>query len=263
MLVENTLFGIDDKVEKAIARLQSWENSAIKMNAEGYHVAFSGGKDSIVILDLVRRAGVKHTTHYQMTTVDPPELIYFIRENYTDVEFHKPEKTMWDLIVEKRMPPTRRVRYCCEYLKERGGSGSMVVTGVRWAESARRANRKMVEPCFKDDRKVYLHAIIDWSEDDVWQYIRERKMKYCCLYDEGFTRVGCIMCPMAEKRRHNDAKRWPKFASAYIRAFQRMIEKRVKDGLETKWKTGQEVYDWWMNEPKRTKIDESQGVLFE
>lgn len=264
MLRENQLFGTVDLVQTAIARIRQFERAALDLNQDGYWVAFSGGKDSIVVLDLVRKAGVRHTAHFNLTTVDPPELLQFIRKHYPDVIRDRPTKSMWDLIVERRMPPTRKVRYCCQELKERGGAGHMVVTGVRWAESVKRSKRRMVESCFRDKSKWYLNPIVDWSDKEVWQYIRENNLPYCSLYDQGFKRVGCVMCPMAERRRHLDAIRWPGFKRSYIRAFDRMLESRKRDGLPTAWETGEQVYDWWMKEPRRTaEKDSDQGVLFE
>ena len=136
---------IRTKLDIAIQRLKSFEPP------EGYFLAFSGGKDSQCIYHLAKMAGVKFEAHYHVTSVDPPELIYFIREHYPDVIFDVPHDedgkhiSMWSLIVEKRMPPTRLARFCCAELKETQGDGRMVVTGVRWAESVRRrANRGVV-----------------------------------------------------------------------------------------------------------------------
>ena len=177
MLVENTLFGVRDKVKDALDMLREFEPE------DGYYLAYSGGKDSTVLLDLARRSGVKFDAHYNLTTVDPPELVYFIRTQ-PDVIIESPGKTMWELIVEKRMPPTRHVRYCCEVLKERGGVDRRTLTGVRRAESSRRSKRQQVERCTKYGSKTYIHPIFHWSDEEVWQYIRERELPYCSLYDE-------------------------------------------------------------------------------
>lgn len=101
---------------------------------EGYYVAYSGGKDSTVILDLVRRSGVKYDAHYNLTTADPPELVDFVKEQ-PDVVIDYPPTSMWGAIIENGTPPTRLMRFCCRLLKERGGEGRMVLTGIRWAES--------------------------------------------------------------------------------------------------------------------------------
>lgn len=132
---------IKDKIEIAIDRLRNFEPE------EGYYVAFSGGKDSQVIYHLCEMAGVKFDAHYSVTSVDPPELIYFIRKHYPAVSFDTPHKngkqvSMWSLIIERKLPPTRIVRYCCEKLKECHGKGRITLTGVRWAESANRRNNQ-------------------------------------------------------------------------------------------------------------------------
>ena len=246
---------IEDKIKTSIERIKTYEPE------EGYYVAYSGGKDSDVILSLVKKAGVKFDSHYQLTTVDPPELIRNIRNKHPEVEIDIPEESMWQLIPKKRMPPTRIVRYCCEVLKERGGIGRKVVTGIRWAESNKRAKRNMVETCYKDKSKVYLHPIIDWTEKDVWDFIKQDNIDYCKLYDEGFDRLGCIGCPYHNtKGMERDFKKWPKFKQAYIRSFQRMVDKRIKDGLKTNWKTGEEVMDWWVSNSTE-KVAEGQTML--
>lgn len=117
MLIENTLFGKINKVEQAIAKIRLHEP------ANGYYVAFSGGKDSCVILDLVKRAGVKFDAHINLTTVDPPEVIRFVRQQYPEVTIEKPKMSMKKLIEKKGILPTRLARYCCAEYKERGGIG--------------------------------------------------------------------------------------------------------------------------------------------
>lgn len=286
---------IRTKLDIAIQRLKSFEPP------EGYFLAFSGGKDNQAIYHLAKMAGVKFEAHYHVTSVDPPELIYFIREYYPDVIFDVPHGedgkriSMWSLIVEKRMPPTRLARFCCAKLKETNGMTDdewrIVVTGVRWAESANRranqgvinikgkpkttqsmaaslgasykvnksggiimnedndANRRLTEYCYRT-RKMMVNPIIDWSDDDVWEFLNEVvHAPHCCLYDEGYTRIGCIGCPMAGAAGQKaQFERYPKFRWLYIRAFDRMIEQRNAEGLPTTWQNGEEVMRWWLQE---------------
>jgi len=56
-----------------------------------YYGCFSGGKDSVVIKELARRAGVRIVWHYNVTTIDPPELVRFIRREHPDVAFERPK----------------------------------------------------------------------------------------------------------------------------------------------------------------------------
>ena len=209
MLKEMTLYGEVDKVKVAINRLKLHEPP------EGYYVAFSGGKDSCVVLDLCKRAGVKYDAHYSVTTVDPPELIYFIRRYYPDAWENRmrPETSMWKLIPKKRMPPTQLVRYCCKYFKENGG-GRFVVTGVRHQESAKRAKRKLVETCTagKDSFiqlsnganqtcgstsiRIMSHTasctMKDASESDAFYVHTRQKLRKPTIWSGGLSTLNCI-----------------------------------------------------------------------
>jgi len=213
---------------------------------EGYWLAFSGGKDSVVILDLAKRAGVKFEAHYNLTTVDPPELVRFIR-TFPDVHIDRPEQTMWQLILAPRcgLMPTRYRRWCCRELKERGGIGRLVVTGIRWAESARRSQRRLVETCHAHASKLFLHPIIDWETSDVWSYIHSNELSYCNLYDEGFHRLGCVMCPAKSANdRARDMLRWPKLATAWKRACYKLWE--LKPQFHKYHPTPEHMWQWWI-----------------
>lgn len=147
-LVEIDMFGTRiDKIQRAINRLRAFEPP------EGYYMAFSGGKDSQCIYHLCQAAGVKFDAHYHVTSVDPPELVRFIREQYPDVAREIPHDkngnpvTMWSLIEKKGILPTRVARFCCAELKETGGIGRVTATGVRWAESARRRKKTGRREC--------------------------------------------------------------------------------------------------------------------
>jgi len=218
-------------------------------------VAYSGGKDSDVILDLVRRSGCKYDAHHSLTTADPPEVVRHIKEQ-TDVEIHRPKRTMWELIKYNKMPPRRNARYCCTTQKESGGSGRIVVTGIRRAESVQRSNRKMVEACYRDMTKRYLNIIIDWTTTDVWQYIRSRNIKYCSLYDEGFKRIGCILCPM-NREVERQMQRWPKLCRAWERAV-----KATFNPDKTGFANAEEYWQWWLNRDGKMKPSDVDGWLF-
>lgn len=94
-----------DKVQTAIDRLRAFEPE------DGYYLAFSGGKDSQCIYHLAEMAGVKFDAHYRITSVDPPELVRFIKTQYPDVHMDYPRDkdgkviTMWNLIPRKLTPP--------------------------------------------------------------------------------------------------------------------------------------------------------------
>lgn len=236
------------------------------------------------IYQLALEADVKFTPYYNHTTVDPPELIYFIREKFPNVIFNYPKETMWQLIVRHKIPPTRLIRYCCADLKESTLMGHVSITGVRWAESVRRKKqrgmlelnayskkhivlhndneetRRMFESCAMLSRHI-VNPIIDWGDDDIWEYIRLRRLPYCKLYDCGFKRLGCISCPMSGgKKMKWELERYPKYRDAYIRAFDRMIQNRIVSGMHPGWKDGRDVMDWWVGD-KKTIAPDNQIML--
>ena len=152
-----------------------------------------------------------------------------------------------------------------EYLKEKSGTGRRVVTGIRWAESFQRRNRKSVEHCIKDKSKIIINPIIDWTDTEVWAFIEEGHLPYCCLYDEGWKRIGCLLCPMAGKHRLIEAERYPKYTQAFKNAFIKLYNKRKLENNPSidRWDSGEEMFIWWLNEDDVTKYNPDQLYLFE
>jgi phosphoadenosine phosphosulfate reductase len=225
-------------IEEAIKLLQDNEPE------EGYHLAFSGGKDSVVIKELARLSGVKYESHFALTSIDPPELLDFIRSHHKDVVWHRPKRTMYQLILDHKMPPLRMVRYCCAQLKEYLGMGRFIITGIRAKESGRRKKRKQIEEG-KQKGKKFIHPIFYWSENSVWNFIRNNSIPYCKLYDEGFLRIGCIGCPMhTTKQAHFMFQKYPKHRNAYIKTFEKL---RTNSKFKDRFIDAEEMFEQWIS----------------
>ncbi|GAI53880.1 unnamed protein product, partial [marine sediment metagenome] len=87
---------------------------------------------------------------------------------------------------------------------------------------------------------------------------------YCELYDQGFKRIGCVMCPMSgQKGMLRDKDRYPRIANCFLKAFDNMIKNRKDKNLPCDWETPEEVMKWWIYTKKNKKINPDQTVMFE
>lgn len=246
-----------DFVKVSVERVkQAWQmHHDLLKNEQPMLLAFSGGKDSVSLYGVCKKAsdelGLSFDSmfhmQYNITNLDPPELVRFVKTFPEKVYIHHPEKTFWKLLMEKKIPPQRAHRWCCAELKEVSSiRGGYTLTGVRHAESAKRSQREAFEIRGKtkadrillndnEDRRqteycsvkasYICNPIIDWTDEDVWSFIRHENLPYCSLYDEGFKRLGCIGCPLSDvKARNRDFERWPGYKAQYIRIFQRIVD---------------------------------------
>lgn len=178
-------------------------------------VAFSGGKDSMVVSYLVRKAmGVPEVLHvFSDTTIESPGTYDFIRHfrsAHPRVPFvaalpHADFLEMCKVIG----PPSRIKRWCCSthkayplgaiYSVLAGSSGVLSFCGVRRAESSKRADHDRVHTNTKIADETMACPIIEWSDFDVWLFTLYRELPVNTDYRLGFRRIGCLFCPYNSK----------------------------------------------------------------
>lgn len=268
---------LQTKIEYSIALLQKAEQLALQYNPDnGFYLCFSGGKDSQALYHIAKLAGVKFKAHMNLTSVDPPQVLRFVRKNYPDVELHRPKESIYKLIPKKKSLPTRMIRWCCDVLKEQSGAGEVVLLGIRKAESIRRAKRKEVEvaghkfsgsidqfdehketevDCIKGEDKIMVSPILDWTDKDVWDFLNGNNIPHCELYDMGYKRIGCIMCPMANKKNLiRDRAMFPSVERAYKRAIAQLIKVNPHYAIRLAIACNihnlneiDTIFDWWVS----------------
>lgn len=282
--------GFDERLSHSIELLKKSEKLALRYDTkDGFFLAFSGGKDSQALYHVAQMAGVKFVAHMNFTSVDPPQVIRFVRKSYPDVVTHAPEKSIYQLAVDRGILPSMRIRWCCADLKESAGAGKVTLIGIRKQESARRAKRHEVEVsnrrfsgsyedfllwqeikiqeneekllrkvkregknvnedyfsadkenevrCINGKDSILVSPIFEWSEQDVWYFLNEVvKVPHCELYDQGYKRIGCILCPMSShKQKVKEMQDFPHVKRGWIRAI-----KSIRNGG-----VFLEGYIWW------------------
>ena len=238
------------RIDSAISAMRKHEPPG------GYVGGFSGGKDSVVIKRLAVIAAVDVAWRYNVTGIDPPELIRFIKRHHPGVSWRFAKKPFFQRVPEKGIP-TRRFRWCCEEYKEcPPPKGSVFVAGTRAEESPRRAKAWGEFSKHKRSNTWTLSPIIDWTEADVWDFIEQENLPYCSLYDEDFSRLGCVGCPLSStiaKRR--EFKRWPRYEMLWRKALHELWLRRAgtrqRDGREwfgsTLFGGEDDLWEWWID----------------
>lgn len=263
---------LKDKIEYSLKVIQKAEKLALTMNSEGFWLAFSGGKDSQVLYHLALMSGVKFQAHMNLTSIDPPEVIRFVKRNYPDVKMIKPKMSIYDMARKKRIPPTMRLRWCCAEFKETAGAGYVTLIGIRKEESSRRAKREVFEKTDRNPKKrkqwnfdqfseheesmvqcmgngkekIVVSPILDWTEKDIWKFLNDNKIKHCELYDKGYTRIGCICCPMATfNTKQRELQDYPHVKKNWIKTFEFLKNNKLKRDKFNE--SPEDMFDWWIS----------------
>lgn len=257
------------KLDYSIDLLRKADKMALRLDPEnGFWLAFSGGKDSQALYHVAKIAGVKFKAHMNLTSVDPPEVIRFVKQQYPDVELIKPKMSIFEMAKRKHILPTRRFRWCCAEYKEINGAGKVTLIGIRKQESVRRSKRqevfskikgkineetfdqwseheeKMVT-CVGGKDKILVSPIIYWTERDVWEFLNVNGIPHCELYDQGYKRIGCICCPMSGYRQmKKEIERWPHVKKNWIKTIQWLKENGHDAYPEINSETN---FRWWIS----------------
>ena len=239
---------LQKKIEQSILLLQS-----IQKRYEGeIELAYSGGKDSDVILQLAKEADIKFKAIHKCTTIDPPGTLAHVKE--MNVEIRRPKVNFFQLIAKKGFP-SRFSRFCCEKLKEYKILDKAII-GVRKDESRARKNRYN-EPTMcrfygahKEENHVeQIYPILEWTNEDVKNFIIDRGLKLAPIYydNEGkidvSQRLGCMCCPLASrKKRIIEFQKYPLIAKAYLRAGQKFLDTHPNCKAMERYES---VYEWF------------------
>ena len=263
---------LKDKILHSVELLRKSESLALLYDSEdGFWLGFSGGKDSQALIHIAQLAGVKFKAYFSPTSVDPPEVIRFIRREYPEVQFTKLKESIYQVFLRKKCLPSRKIRWGCAEFKEKGGENKVTLVGVRHAESVKRSKRNEVEVTgkkfsgdleeFKDFRamrmkkklkrelteeekqfdqfsehketmisclggkdKIVISPIIDWDDEDVWEFLNDVvEVPHCELYEQGQHRIGCICCPMTTtKNIIAQAERYPHVKERWIQSIMKL-----------------------------------------
>lgn len=236
---------LDDKITQSKRFLET-----VLRNMDNLQLANSGGKDSLVIYTLAKEVGADIPIIHANTTIDPPGTLKYIREYMPETKIITPPESFYQ-IVERKGLPTSRARFCCELLKECYSIGKNSIEGVRAAESQNRKGRDYIS-C--DPRKSmkgaqHIYPIYDWTDDNVWCFIKSRNLEVAPVYACGETRLGCVMCPMPYiTTRLRRIKMFPR----YYEATRKAIAKGMANNPQ--WKLsrltggdGEKAMQWWLS----------------
>ena len=258
---------LQKKVSQAVKLLQVCYKAA----SEPIEIAYSGGKDSDVILELAKMSGIEYRAIYKNTTIDPPGTIKHAKEN--GVEIRRPKESFFFLMMKSGYP-NRFNRFCCSVLKEYKILDNCVM-GIRKCESVKRSKRYS-EPTecrifgSKKNHVTEIYPILDWSDEDELEFIKERGIKLHPLYyrEDGSIditkRLGCICCPlMYYKMRLKAFKQYPGMIKAYIRCGNEYLKSHSDSKIAKQYS---DVYEYFVAnaffDKQKDYVNANRGNLF-
>lgn len=294
-----------NKIQHSVELIRKAEKLALIYDPEnGFYNTFSGGKDSQALYYIVKMSGVKFQTHMSLTSVDPADVVRFVKTEYSSVIRHKPQISIYKKSIEIGLLPTMTKRWCCKEYKEIGGAGKVKLIGIRREESVRRSKRHEVEVsdkkfsgnieefkkwsneqierkkkrtfknqdefsvkndneirCINGKDSILISPIFDWTQKDVWYFLNNIiKAPHCKLYDEGQTRIGCIMCPMASlKQTQKDIEKFPYVKKKWIDTIKEMRKNGIFDynytdkPYATEDEIAENIFDYWISRKSYNK----------
>jgi phosphoadenosine phosphosulfate reductase len=248
---------LDEKMKQATAVLQEYTPMALSLNPRGYSVGDSGGKDSVVTKWIMSIAKVPHFTYYSNTTMDPPELIYFLKEHHPDTQWiHNGLNLTRYMVKHGKGMPTRLGRWCCSIYKEQSFKNTFRCLGVRAAESPRREKQWRQVAIHSVNKLPYINPLLYFTDRDIWEIINGENLPVCSLYKEqGIHRIGCVGCPLAgTKVMLREFERWPSYQQLWMKGCQDFFNAwkdvptlKGNDRAIKEFKTWTNYWDWWLS----------------
>ncbi|MFP4655053.1 MAG: phosphoadenosine phosphosulfate reductase family protein [Methanohalobium sp.] len=275
--------GIDDVINANISYIKQLQKNAMNtimgiVNQKEYknlpvHVSFSGGKDSLVVLDLARKA-VKNRNvkaFFINTGLEYPETVEFARQftekNDIDLIESGAGNKFWEK-VDDFGPPAKDFRWCCKVCKlapansvidkcTENANVCLTIDGKRRHESFSRSTISTIEqnPFVPDQLNIF--PIKDWKAIELWLYIHWQGLEYNPLYDMGFERVGCYLCPAALSAEYHRMKEI--HPEMYERWNNCLLEWAYRNGLSDEY-VEYGFWRWRQLPPKMLKLAEKLDI---
>ena len=236
-------------------------------------VSFSGGKDSLVALHLTLEAGYKPYLLFNDTGIELPETRETVRRVAEEWGLEVIEASAGDAFwraVERVGPPGKEYRWCCKVTKlaplarvllKRFPDGAVNVVGQRAFESLDRARSPRVWRNKWIPHILNISPIQEWNQLLVWLYIWKHGLPYNPLYDRGFERIGCFMCPAGNLAEYNVVReahpelwaRWERFLYRWARERLGMSEEEARVWVE------RGLWRWLTPAPQKRRLASRVG----